>query len=249
MNVLSKIAIIIGCIRLIYALTPVLPYTLCTFVKYYLNQVMSNIKALNWRYATKKFDESRVLPKEKIEVLKHAFNLTATSYGLQPLKMLVISNKELQKKLRNFSFDQPQVDSASHVLVVCIEDKVDEQFITDYFKRVKHVRETPEEILKPFHEFLVNDFKTKEVEEIEAWAINQAYLALGTLLTVCAAEEIDACPMEGFEPQKYDEFLDLHDKNLRSVLVLPVGYRSQDDMFSKFKKVRRPLDEVIINID
>lgn len=210
---------------------------------------MSNIKALNWRYATKKFDDSRILSEDKIEVLKQAFNLTATSYGLQPLKMLIISNKKLQKSLREFSMNQQQVDSASHVLVICIEDRVDEEFITNYFKMVKHVRETPEEILKPFQNFLVDDFKTKEVKEIEAWAINQAYLALGTLLTVCAAEEIDACPMEGFEPEKYDEFLNLHDKNLRSVLVLPVGYRSQDDEFSKFKKVRRPLDEVIIEID
>ncbi len=210
---------------------------------------MSNIKALNWRYATKKFDDSRILSKDKIEVLKQAFNLTATSYGLQPLKMLIISNKKLQKSLRKFSMNQQQVDSASHVLVICIEDRVDEEFITNYFKMVKHVRETPEEILKPFQNFLVDDFKTKEVKEIEAWAINQAYLALGTLLTICAAEEIDACPMEGFEPEKYDEFLNLHDKNLRSVLVLPVGYRSDDDEFSKFKKVRRPLDEVIIEID
>ena len=217
--------------------------------KILFEQTMSNIKALNWRYATKKFDASKTLSEDKIEVLKKAFNLTATSYGLQPLKMLIISNKELQSELRNFSFNQQQVDTASHVLVICIEDKVDEEFITNYFERVKHVRETPEEIIKPFHEFLVNDFKAKAEEEIHAWAINQAYLALGTLLTVCAAEEIDACPMEGFEPQKYDEYLNLHDKNLRSVLVLPVGYRSEDDEFSKFKKVRRPLDEVIIEID
>lgn len=210
---------------------------------------MSNIKALNWRYATKKFDDSKLLSEDKIDILKQAFNLTATSYGLQPLKMLIISNKETQKKLREFSMNQEQVDTASHLLVICIENRIDETFITNYFKRVKHVRETPEEILKPFHDFLINDFKTKEVEKIEAWAINQAYLALGTLLTVCAAEEIDACPMEGFEPEKYDEFLALHDKNLRSVLVLPVGYRSKDDEFSKFKKVRRPLEEVIIEID
>ena len=210
---------------------------------------MSNIKALNWRYATKKFDDSKMLSEDKIEVLKKAFNLTATSYGLQPLKMLVISNKELQAELRNFSFNQQQVDTASHVLVICIEDKVDEEFITNYFKMVKHVRQTPEEIIKPFHEFLVNDFKAKAEEEIHAWATNQAYLALGTLLTICATEEIDACPMEGFEPKKYDELLKLQDRNLRSVLVLPVGYRAKDDEFSKFKKVRRPLDEVIIEID
>lgn len=210
---------------------------------------MSNIKALNWRYATKKFDDSRILSEEKITVLKHAFNLTATSYGLQPLKMLVISNKEKQRKLREFSMNQQQVDTASHVLVICIEKKVDEEFITNYFKMVKHVRKTPEEVLKPFQNFLLDDFKTKAETEIEAWARNQAYLALGTLLTVCATEEIDACPMEGFEPEKYDEYLGLEDKNLRSVLVLPVGYRSEDDLFSSMKKVRRPLEEVIIDID
>jgi nitroreductase / dihydropteridine reductase len=211
--------------------------------------VMSNIKALNWRYATKKFDDSRMLSEEKLEVLKHAFNLTATSYGLQPLKMLVISNKEKQKQLKEFSMNQEQVESASHVLVICIEKEVDEQFIKTYFKRVKHIRETPDEILNPFQEYLVNDFSSKANEEIEAWARNQAYLTLGTLMTVCATEEIDACPMEGFEPEKYDEYLGLDKMNLQSVLVLPVGYRSKDDMFSTFKKVRRPLKEVIIEID
>ena len=97
--------------------------------------------------------------------------------------------------------------------------------------------------------FLVDDFKNKAIEEIEAWARNQAYLALGTLLTVCATEGIDACPMEGFEPAKYDDFLKLGDRNLQSVLVLPVGYRAKDDFFSELKKVRRPLDEVIIEMD
>jgi len=95
---------------------------------------MSNIKALNWRYATKKFDTSRILSEDKLEVLKRAFNLTATSYGLQPLKMLIISNKELQTELRNFSFNQQQVDTASHLLVICIEDKVDEELLRTILK-------------------------------------------------------------------------------------------------------------------
>jgi len=141
------------------------------------------------------------------------------------------------------------VDTASHVMVICIEDKIDENFIRNYFKRVKHLRETPDEVLEPFQNFLVDDFRKKAVDEIHAWAVNQAYLALGTLLTVCAAEEIDACPMEGFEPEKYNEFLGLEERNLKSVLVLPVGYRAEDDEFSTFKKVRRPLNEVIIEFD
>lgn len=210
---------------------------------------MSNIKALNWRYATKKFDDTKILSEDKIRVLKEAFNLTATSYGLQPLKMLVISNKATQKSLRELSMNQQQVDTASHVMVICIEDKIDENFIRNYFKRVKHLRETPDEVLEPFQNFLVDDFRKKAVDEIHAWAVNQAYLALGTLLTVCAAEEIDVCPMEGFEPEKYNEFLGLEERNLKSVLVLPVGYRAEDDEFSTFKKVRRPLNEVIIEFD
>lgn len=210
---------------------------------------MSTIKTLNWRYATKKFDNKKLLSEEKVEILKKAFNLTATSYGLQPLKMLVISNKELQKKLRKFSWDQQQVDTASHLLVICIENEVDEEFISNYFKMVKHIRKTPDEILKPFQKSLVENFNDKAQEEIEKWAVNQAYLAMGTLLTVCAAEEIDACPMEGFQPKEYDKLLKLEGRNLKSVLVLPVGYRAEDDMFSTFKKVRRPLEDTIIEID
>jgi len=210
---------------------------------------MSNLKALNWRYATKKFDNTKILSPEKVETLKQAFNLTATSYGLQPLKMLVISNKSTQEQLTKFSMGQQQVSTASHVLVICIETNIDKQFISAYFNRVKKMRNTPDEVLKPFHSFLLDDFEKKAIGEIESWARNQAYLALGTLLTVCATEEIDACPMEGFEPSNYDEFLGLEALNLKSVLVLPVGYRAKDDFFSELKKVRRPLEDVIIEID
>lgn len=210
---------------------------------------MTNIKALQWRYATKKFNPEKILSSEKIDILKEAFNLTATSYGLQPLKMVVLRNKELQEKLKSASWNQQQLNTASHVLVICIEKKVDKDFIEQYFKRVKHLRETPDEVLEPFKKSLVDSFESKAEEEVHAWALNQAYLSLGTLLTVCATEEIDACPMEGFEPDKYDELLNLEAHNLKSVLALPVGYRAEDDMFSEFKKVRRPLDEVIIEMN
>ena len=210
---------------------------------------MSNIKALQWRYATKKFNADKILSAEKVEILKHAFNLTATSYGLQPLKLVIVQNKEIQKQLQTFSFNQRQVSTASQVLIICIEKEVGKEFIEDYFKRVKHIRETPDEVLAPFRDFLVGDFKTKAKTEITNWVINQAYLSLGNLLTVCAVEEIDACPMEGFLPEKYDELLGLDKQNLKSVLALPVGYRAKDDIFSEFKKVRRQLEDVIIEIN
>ena len=162
------------------------------------------IADLKWRYAVKKFDAQRLLPVEKIEKLKQAFNLTATSYGLQPIKMVIVSEKDLQAQLVPFSFDQQQVAQASHVLVLCIENKIDSDYIISYFQRVKQVRGTSDEILNPFKEAMVQNFSSKDADEIKEWAAKQAYLALGNLLTICAAERIDSCPMEGFSPADYD---------------------------------------------
>lgn len=209
----------------------------------------NNIEALEWRYATKRFDKNRLLPEEKVDILKQAFNLTATSYGLQPIKLIVIHNKKVQAKLVEHSMNQQQVATASHLLIICIESKVDKNFIEDYFSHVHKVRATPTEILKPFQDFLIKDFQNKSIEEITTWAVNQAYLALGTLLTVCATEGIDACPMEGFKPEAYEIALGLRDLNLKPVLVLPVGFRAEDDMFQDFKKVRRPISDVVIDLE
>lgn len=209
---------------------------------------MDTINSLEWRYATKKFDDSKNLPQDKIEILKKAFNLTATSYGLQPIKLIVISDKDLQNELLPYTFNQKQVSTASHVFVLCVEKIIDKNFIDEYFKMVHRLRSTSEEILTPFRESLVVDFENRPEDEIKAWATNQAYLALGTLLTVCATEGIDSCPIEGFEPGRYDEILELDRLNLESVLVLPVGYRAKDDMFSEFKKVRREITDMVIEL-
>lgn len=209
---------------------------------------MDTIEALEWRYATKKFDDTRQLPQEKIENLKKAFNLTASSYGLQPIKLIVINNKDLQKELLPYTYNQKQISTASHVFVLCVERNIDKGFIEGYFQMVHRVRATPEEILVPFRDSLVGDFENKQEDEIKAWATNQAYLALGTLLTVCAIQKIDSCPIEGFEPENYDRVLGLDALNLHSVLVLPVGYRAPDDMFSEFKKVRREIRDTVIEL-
>ncbi|KAA1245992.1 NAD(P)H-dependent oxidoreductase [Aquimarina sp. RZ0] len=209
---------------------------------------MEIIESLKWRYATKKFDASRVLPQEKINTLIEAFNLTATSYGLQPLKLIVLKNKEIQKELTAHSWNQQQIADASHVLIFCIEKTVGEEYINQYFENVKAIRNTSEEILKPFKEQLVDSFKNKPSDEISNWATKQAYLAMGNLLTVCATEKIDACPMEGFIPEKYDQILKLETLGLASVLVLPIGYRATDDVFADFKKVRRPIEDTVINL-
>lgn len=209
---------------------------------------MQIIESLKWRYATKKFDANRFLDDSQIEILKEAFNLTATSYGLQPIRLVVIKNKELQAELVPHSWNQKQVVDASHVLVLCIDTKIDTETIQNYFKRVKAIRNTPDEILAPFREFMIDTFSKKTDEELKTWASKQAYIALGNLLTVCGAEKIDSCPMEGFIPEKYDEVLGLEAHGLSSVLVLPVGYRAEDDMFSDMNKVRKSIAESVLEL-
>lgn len=204
------------------------------------------IDALEWRYATKKFDDTKRIDSSKVEMLKKAFNLTPTSYGLQPLRLVVIKEQGLKDKLFENSYNQIQVKSASHVLVICTENIVDEPFITHNFELQKEIRNAKDETVKSFREFLIKDFGKKSDQDIKKWAINQAYLALGNLLTICAAEKIDACPMEGFDSAAYDRILNLNEKGISSALVVPVGYRAEDDKFASFQKVRRPQTETII---
>ncbi|MGB0974438.1 MAG: NAD(P)H-dependent oxidoreductase [Flavobacteriaceae bacterium] len=208
---------------------------------------MNIIECLKWRYATKKFDATRLVSDDKIAVLKEAFTLTATSYGLQPVKLVVISDKPLQEQLVDYSYNQQQVAQASHLLVICIENTIDESYIRECFENEKAIRGTADAILDGFRSFLINDFSNKSDADIKLWATKQAYITLGNLLTVCAVEHIDACPMEGFIPEKYDDLLELKSKGLSSVLVLPIGYRAEDDMFATLKKVRKSIDKNTID--
>jgi len=209
---------------------------------------MNIIEKLQWRYATKKFDEHRIIGQDKIEILSKSFNLTATSFGLQPLKLIIFKDKKLQAKLVKHSMDQEQVAQASHILIFCIDTTIDKVFIEAYFNRIKEIRNTADTILKPFKEYLIDDFEKQTQNEIEDWATKQAYLAMGNLLTVCAIEGIDSCPMEGFSPEKYDEIFKLKEKGLKSVLVMPIGYRADDDMFADFAKVRKEVSDSVIII-
>ena len=207
------------------------------------------LEQLKWRYATKKFDETKKVSSNTIKTLKEAFNLTATSYGLQPLKLIIVSNPKVIKDLVPLSFNQGQVGSASHVFIMCIENKVGTDFIKNYFDLVEKTRTTPRELLSSFEAFLIDDFSKKTSEEIKTWATKQAYLAIGNLLTVCAIEKVDACPIEGFSPDKYDAYFNLSEKGLSAVLVMAVGHRAKDDVFSEFKKVRRGVDALVIEIE
>ncbi|CAM1333834.1 NAD(P)H-dependent oxidoreductase [Tenacibaculum aestuariivivum] len=209
---------------------------------------MNIIENLKWRYAVKKFDKNKSLSETQITTLKEAFNLTATSYGLQPVKMVVIQNKETQQQLVSHSWNQPQVAQASHVLVLCIPKKYSVSDVDAYFSLVKKMRNTPDEILAPFKKMLTDSIGNKTQEELTVWNKNQAYISLGNLMTVAANEKIDSCPMEGFIPEKYDEVLGLDKHNLTSVLVLPVGFRAEDDYMIDLKKVRKNIEDIIIEM-
>jgi len=209
---------------------------------------MNTIDKLKWRYATKKFDTTKKLSNAKLNTLKEAFNLTATSFGLQTITMLIVSDKEVRDNLVPHSYYQKQVVEASHLLVICIKDNIINSDVVDYYKNIKNTRNTSEEILNPFRESLIKTMNGMTVEERQNWSKNQAYIALGNLMTVCAIEDIDACPMEGFVPSKFDELLQLQEKGLKSVLLLPVGYRAADDMFAELKKVRKSISETVIEL-
>ena len=209
---------------------------------------MNSIDNLKWRYAVKKFDHHKILSDNQINILKQAFNITATSYGLQPIKLLIIKNKDIQRQLVEHSYNQQQIHQASHLLVICTDTKLDESDVDKYFDRVKELRKTPDKIVSSFRAYLKTVITGKSAQDLFSWGKNQAYLALGNLLTVCANEKIDSCPMEGFIPEKYDKILNLKEKNLTSVLVLPIGFRAEDDIMIHQKKVRKKVEEIVIDI-
>ena len=209
---------------------------------------MDIIKSLQWRYATKKFNPEEHLSEEKLHILKNAFNLTATSFGLQTIALLVVNNKKLRTELLPAAYNQRQIVDASHLLVLCIHDVIKEDDVDDLYDTIIDLRRTPETILEPYRKDLKDMMENMSREEQQEWSIKQAYIALGNLMTVCAVERIDSCPMEGFDRSQFDQILKLYDKGLKSILLLPVGYRATDDMFSEFKKVRKKLNDAVFEI-
>lgn len=209
---------------------------------------MDIIERLEWRYATKKFDSTKKLPESKLNILKQAFNLTATSFGLQTISLLVVTNPETRQALFEPAYKQKQVVDASHLLVICIKETIDTKDVNDYFDNIRNTRNTPETILAPYRKNLIDTMERMTTKEQQEWSMNQAYIALGNLMTVCAIEGIDSCPMEGFVPSIYDDILNLKALGLKSALLLPVGYRAEDDMFSGFLKVRKNIEDTVIEL-
>ena len=209
---------------------------------------MQLLDSLRWRYATKQFDPQRKLSEAQVTQLLEAANLTATSYGLQPFKFLVLQDQAKQDQLVASSYGQTQVAQASHVIVIATRTDVDAAYIGDYVKMMESQRGLPDGALDQYKAMMTGAVTSMDEQAIDIWATKQAYLALSTLLVACAAAKIDACPMEGFVASEYDEIFDLAEMNLHAAVVLPIGYRAADDKHQNYKKVRRELDDMVVKI-
>ena len=206
------------------------------------------VRALSWRYATKKFDSGKQVSSEDIEAILGATNLSASSYGLQPYQFLLIQNRELQEKLVAASYGQKQVHDASAILVFAIRTGIDDDYIRQSAKETEEIRGLEPGQLDDYAKQMIGSIMGMDEDQRALWATKQAYIAMGTALAACAMLGVDTCPMEGFVPKQYDEILGLEEKNLHAVLVLPIGYRAADDENSSFAKVRKSLDEMVVRI-
>lgn len=204
------------------------------------------IHALQYRYATKKFDPSRKVSREILDTLLETARLTATSYGMQLMKAVLVEDQNLKDQLVDASYGQRQVADAAAVIVLCSVKQVGKKDVEEYLQRIHEVRETPMENLEGFRKSMNSSILSRSEEQNEAWMKNQVYIALGQLLLACGLLEIDSCPMEGFKPAEYDRILELDAEGLTAVLALPVGYRSLEDKNAAAKKVRRSSSNFVI---
>ncbi|MDX1332322.1 MAG: NAD(P)H-dependent oxidoreductase [Robiginitalea sp.] len=197
------------------------------------------IESLNWRYATKKFDPSRTIPEADLRKLLEAVRLSASSYGLQPYKILVVEDKDLREQLRPSCWNQPQITEASHVLVIASRADFDAELIDSYLEEVSQTRGMPVKDLSGYGDFMKSKLLDLPATTKAEWTARQAYIALGNLLSAAAVQRIDACPMEGFEKAQVDEILGLGEQGLTTAVIIPIGYRAEADDTQHYKKVRR----------
>lgn len=205
---------------------------------------MELIKKLNWRYATKKFDPNKKVSQENLETIKHAIQLSVSSYGLQLYKILIIEDKKLRDQLRPASWNQSQITDASHLFVFCNYTKVKPNHIDQFIDLTAKKRQLKLDELNGYGDFIKTKIAEKSSEEQFYWTKNQTYIALANLLSICAELKIDACPMEGFEPEKYNEILGLTEQGLNASVIATIGYRDTQDQTQHLSKVRKPLERL-----
>ena len=206
------------------------------------------IDALKWRYATKKFDATKKLSQEQFDTVLESLHLSASSYGLQPWKFIVVTNPEIRAKIKAAAWNQTQITDASHLIVLAVQTTVDAAYVDRFVASVSKTRNVPVDALKGYADMMKGSIAGRTPESVVDWSSRQVYIALGTALTAAAVSGIDACPMEGFDPKQVDDILGLAKMGLQSRVLMPVGFSAADDDMAKAPKVRFSKEEVVIEV-
>jgi nitroreductase len=202
----------------------------------------------NWRYATKKFDNTKKITTEDFEKLQEAIRLSPSSYGLQPYKVLIVENPETRAKLQPASWGQTQIVDASHLIVFANYTKLDNEDIDTYIGNIAKTRGVAVDSLADYGNFMKGAISQKTDVEINIWNQKQTYIALTNLMNAAAELKIDVTPMEGFIPEQYNEILGLDKLHLNAAVVATLGYRHQEDATQHYKKVRKSKEELFIKL-
>lgn len=205
---------------------------------------MKLLEALKWRYATKKFDSTKKISESDLEQIKEAVRLSASSYGLQLFKVLLIEDAELRGKLQAASWNQAQITDASQLFVFCNYTKVKPENIDEYIDLKAKTQGIDVNLLTDYADFMKNTIGGMPEEVQAIWTAKQTYIALGNLLAASAELGIDACPMEGFVAKQYNEILGLDEKGLNAAVIATVGYRSSEDETQGMPKVRKSSEDL-----
>jgi nitroreductase len=204
---------------------------------------MSVIESLQWRYASKAMNGAQI-DEATLDYILEAIRLSASSYGLQPFTVQVISDAELKNKLTPAAYNQPQISQSSQLLVFCVWNDVTEAHVDAYMQDMAEQRVVSLESLAGFKAMILGAVKNLSVEQKQTWAAKQAYIALGTAMVAAAEQKVDATPMEGFNAQQVDEILGLDQQGLKSTVLLVLGKRSAGDALASMAKVRRSKDDL-----
>ena len=202
----------------------------------------------NWRYATKKYDATKKISENDINTIKEALRLTASSYGLQPYKILIVESPELRAKLQPVAWGQTQIVDASHLIIFANQTNFGDNEIEAFGKNIVETREIPAESIQGYVDFMKSKISTLPLETRNNWTSKQTYIALGNLLNIASELKIDATPMEGFEAEKVNEILGLDKLGLNTSLIATVGYRHEEDATQHYKKVRKSNEELYITL-
>lgn len=206
---------------------------------------MNFYDAMNWRYATKSMNGNAV-PKEKLGNILKAIQMAPTSIGLQPFNIIHITDKALKEKIQPIAYGQSQIVDSSDLLIFAAWDEVTKERIDSFIELTGNIRDLSDDELEPVRN-MANGVASRSKEDQFIWAARQAYIALGFGLSSAAIEKVDATPMEGFKNEELDDLLDLPAQGLKSVALLTLGYRdAENDWLAPMKKVRRPIDELIV---